>query len=77
MEYVKGQWNAICDRCGFQRKSGDMRAEWNGLRVCSDCYEPRHPQDFKRARPDKQTVPWTRPAGEDNFITTPITGDDL
>ena len=77
MPFVSGQWNAICDRCGFKKKSGAMKVEWNGLRVCEQCYEPRQPQDMVRARVDKQTVPWTRSEGADEFITTPVSRDDL
>lgn len=66
MTYVAGQWNAICDRCGFKYKSSRIRKEWSGLRVCSgpgtnDCWEPRHPQDSLRGKPDHQAVAWARP----------------
>jgi hypothetical protein len=30
--------------------------------VCEKDWETRHPQDFVRARPEKVTPPWTRPA---------------
>ena len=38
-----------CDRCGFTYKLNDLRYEVedqtrNGLRVCSDCFDPDHPQ---------------------------------
>lgn len=60
-------WNAICDRCGRKFPASKLRREWTGLRVChgvstSDCWEPKHPQLNLRAVPDKQSVPWTRPA---------------
>ena len=35
---------AICDRCGFQYNYLDLKKEWNGLLVCPECYEPKHPQ---------------------------------
>lgn len=81
--FKKDQWNAICDRCGFKYKSGQIRLEWNGLRVChgegtNGCWEPRHPQDFVRGKKDDQTVPWTRSEPDDVFITPgPINTDDL
>lgn len=59
--YAHGQWNAICDRCGFKFKSSQLRKEWTGYRVCSGCFEPRHPQDYLKGRKDKQSPPWTRP----------------
>ena len=82
--HVEGQWNAICDRCGWAFKSASLRREWTGLMVCSgpgtnQCHEPRHPQDFVRGRMDKQAPPWTAPEADDVFISDgdPITGDDL
>jgi len=63
--YAPGQWNAICDRCGFKFKSGELRLEWDNLRVCKACWEPRQPQDFVRGVKDKQTPPWTRPEPTD------------
>lgn len=63
--YAKGQWNALCDRCGSQYKSGQLKKEWNGLMVCKECYEPRHPQDFVKGVKDDQSVEWTRPEGTD------------
>ncbi len=61
-------WKAVCDRCGFEFYSFELKKEWQGLMVCHPCYETRHPQDFVRAVPDRQGVPWTRPEGEDTFI---------
>jgi hypothetical protein len=67
MSHVKG-WRAICDRCGFEFYSFELKKEWNGLMTCNACWEPRHPQDFVRAVRDEQTVPWTRPEPEDEFV---------
>lgn len=72
--YAHGQWNAICDRCGFKFKSSQIRKEWNGLRTCRACWEPRHPLDFVRGKPDSQTVPWSRP--DTDTFADPITDPD-
>ena len=61
-----GKWNAICDRCGFEYKSDQLRLEWTNLRTCcgpgtNECWEPRHPQDFVKGKPDRQAPPWVRP----------------
>lgn len=69
-DFVKGQWNAVCQRCGFKFKSGQIRKEWTGLRVCSgagtnNCWEPRHPQDFVRGKKDQQSPPWVSPEPDD------------
>lgn len=61
---VYGEWNAICDQCGFKFKASQLRKRWDGLMTCVKCWEPRHPQDFLRVRGDKPSVPWTRPEGE-------------
>ncbi len=77
--YRPGDYLAICDICGFQRLSSECRMNWKNQFVCSDtCYEPKHPQ-FTPPKPlhEKQTVPVHRPEPDYNFITTPITGDDL
>jgi hypothetical protein len=34
---------------------------WDGFMVDKDCWEPRHPQDLLRAKPDDQSVPWSSP----------------
>ena len=45
MAYASGKYSlAICDRCGFRYKYTKLRKEWTGFRVCSECYEPKHPQ---------------------------------
>lgn len=63
-----GTWRAICDRCGFELPSNLLIKDWQGLRVCKECWEPRHPQDFVRGVPDCQTPPWTRPEPPDIFV---------
>ena len=53
---------------------------WDGLRVHKDFWEPRHPQDFVRSRPDDQSVRDARPEGEDQFsdvYPNQVTKDDL
>ena len=48
-------------RCGFNHRNTDLKLEWTGLRVCRECWEPRHPQDFVQGVPDRQAPPWTSP----------------
>jgi hypothetical protein len=66
--YKSGQWNAICDRCGFKFKSGELKKDWQGLMVCSQDYEQRNPQDFLRVYPEKIAPDWARPEGADQFL---------
>lgn len=68
----------ICDRCGFKHQLNALRKEWTGLRVCRDCWEPRHPQDHVRGVPDNQSLQDPRPRPVDVFIGPgDVTADDL
>ena len=68
--YLKlGDYNAICDRCGFKFKASELRKTWEGFMVCQKDFETRHPQDLLRARKEDTSVPWTRPEQTDTFIT--------
>jgi hypothetical protein len=43
--YASGTYAlALCDRCGQRFKLNALRKEWTGFKVCSTCYEPKHPQ---------------------------------
>jgi len=70
-DYVKiGDWNALCDVCGFKYKASKLRKRWDGLYVCEEDFEPRHPADFFRVRPEDTTVPWVRlDDGQDENLT--------
>lgn len=53
---------AICDRCGFQYKYTEIKEEWTGVRVCPDCFEPKHPQlEPPKIRADAQALRHPRP----------------
>lgn len=74
MSHVRG----ICDRCGFERALSSLKEEWTGLKVCKDCWDPRHPQDFVRGVRDDQSVPNPRPEPNDVFIGPgDVSPDDL
>ena len=66
--FASGQYNAICDRCGFKFKSSELRKDWQGLMVCDKDFEQRHPQDFIRVRSEKLLPEWVRPRTPDSFI---------
>ncbi len=45
MAYASGKYAlGICDRCGWQCEYLEMKKEWNGLKVCLECYESKQPQ---------------------------------
>lgn len=70
--FRKGGYNVICDRCGFEFKSFQVRKTWDGLIVCKEDWEPRHPQDLIRVPSEtSQTVPDPRPEPAPTYITLP------
>lgn len=73
-----GDWLYQCQRCGFTRYASQIREEWTGLRVCGDCWEPRHPQEFVTGKVDDQAVPYANPPSEPVFLTVnQVTRDSL
>lgn len=64
-----GNWNALCDSCGRKFKALDLQKRWDGLMVCREDFEQRHPQDLLKVQREKIAVPWSRPyAAEDTYI---------
>lgn len=56
-----GDWNAICDVCGFEYKASQLKKRWDGLMVCEKDFEHRHPSDLYRFTSREKSPPWTRP----------------
>jgi len=54
--WKKGDNYAICDVCGLRYLSSELSKRWDGLVVCEDDWEPRHPQEFVRAVADIPTA---------------------
>ena len=69
--FISGSWNIICDRCCKKIKAEATKIDWQGLIVCPNCYEQRHPQDFVRTKQDKISVPFSRPIPQEIFIVVP------
>ena len=66
---ILGNWNALCDSCGRRFKASEMKKRWDGLMVCREDFEQRHPSDFLRVQKEKIAVEWVRPYPEkDTFI---------
>jgi hypothetical protein len=68
MTYIAGDFWRICDRCGFRKRSSETFRTWDGLYVCEEDFETRHPQDLVRGRRDDQNVPDPRPEPVDTII---------
>jgi hypothetical protein len=74
-DYLKvGDNNAWCDSCGFKAKASELRKRWDGMFVCGDCFEERHPQDFLRSVKEKPAPPVTRPRNDniENPFSAPM-----
>ena len=70
-DYFKlGEWNVICDQCGFKFKGSELRDRWDGAKVCRDCWEPRPPQEFVKGIKEDQSTPYSRPENVDIFTNT-------
>lgn len=59
--FISGEFNLLCDVCSKKIKAHESRHRWDGLIVCKDDWEMRHPQDFVKAKTDKITIPFQRP----------------
>ena len=78
MTYIPGDFWRICDSCGFKKRASETRKRWDGLIVCADDWEPRHPQDFVKGKADWQNVPNPRLEPVNTFIgplQTELTAD--
>lgn len=66
-----GDYNAICDSCGRKFKASTLQKRWDGLLVCHEDFEQRHPQLNLRVPTDVQRVPIPRPDPvQDTFINS-------
>ena len=69
--YNDGNWNAICDECGKKFKFSHLKKRWDGLYVCEQDWEPRHPQDFLKGIRDNMSVPVSRPEANNLYSNNP------
>lgn len=77
-DFILGDSKACCDVCGFDYKQSQLRKRWDGAMVCKADWEPRHPQDFVKARPERNYVKDARPGAEPHFVeANEIRAEDL
>lgn len=50
--YKPGDWLALCESCQFEKYASELRKRWDGFMVCEECWEPRHPLDFLKVKPE-------------------------
>lgn len=72
-DWKSGDWWILCDSCQKKIKASESRKRWDGLIVCADDWEYRHPQDFIKAQKDKISVPFSRPRPTDTFVPVDYT----
>ena len=59
--YAKGvHAKAICDRCGLSYPYLSIRAEWNGLRTCPECWDYKHPSLDPITAVDAESLQFSR-----------------
>lgn len=76
MPWISGEFKVVCDRCSKEIYASKAMKEWNGLIVCSNCFEERHPMDLLRVRKENVTVPFSRPEPPDIHISVTYSGID-
>lgn len=72
--YGPGDWNVACSMCGRKRKASQMVRNWQGMWRCPEHNEPRQPQDFVRAVPDVQSVPFAQPETDIDILLCSFNG---
>lgn len=66
-------YNVICQVCRAKIKASTALKRWDGLIVCKDDYETRHPLDMPAPKqPEERTLPFTSPESEDTLITVTL-----
>lgn len=76
--YKPGDWNIVCDRCGFKIKRSEAMETWDNLLVCKKDWEPRQPQEYMvRGVKDKQSVPMARPDPGNVFIDESVRPEEV
>lgn len=63
-----GTWKVVCDVCGFWYASDKIKDRWDGLKVCHDDWEPKHPQLYIRVFPETIVPPFVRTEPADAFV---------
>jgi hypothetical protein len=62
-----GNWKVMCHVCGFYYPSGEIKKRWDGLLVCPDDYETRHPQTLRGPHRTEKPPPFISKDTDDSF----------
>lgn len=72
--YASGRYAwGTCDKCGLRFKYLELRSDghWRHLRVCSECYDSRHPQE-RLLRVSDAVALWRPSPQEKHAPTVPV-----
>ena len=72
--YKPGDWNALCDICGFKYKMSELKETWDGYQACPQDWNIRQPQDYVKGVQDNQSVPVSWPDPPNIFVPESETG---
>lgn len=78
--YRPGHWKVVCDQTGAQVWNDQVRRQHDGLLVRTQSYDPQHPQERIRVRPEYGAVFPARPIPEPQYVALPYvleSEDDL
>ena len=76
--YKPGDNYFICPICGFKKRVSEGRYNSDKEFVCTDDWDPKHPQENIKARVEHISAKISRPEPTDVFIAvTDVTWDDL
>jgi len=67
----------MCDRSNWRVYPSGLKKEYTGMMVREDLHELRHPQEEVKSRGGDKEPGSPRPEGDDVFLDTPVSGDDL
>lgn len=67
-EWKSGDHWVVCDVCSKQTRASSIRKRWDGLLVCPEDFEHRHPQDLIKVRKEDTSVPFSRVEPADQFV---------
>lgn len=68
--YKSGEWLAVCDVCQFEYYASQLKRRWDGYMVCEKDWEPRHPLDFIKAKPERAFPTFIRKEEEPTITLT-------
>jgi hypothetical protein len=75
--FKSGSYNCICQVCGFQFKAEDIKKRWDGLLVCKEDFELRHPMDFIRVPTESKPLLFTAPEPTETEVDVDYVADTV